>query len=100
MGSNDQGITQSPFANPVVPTPSATEGDQGIGGDLDMGAGANGLQQTPWANPIVPTPSGTVESGPFGNPSRFSSVDGSTRKGESHQGDITTNMPSADVSRK
>jgi hypothetical protein len=29
------------------------------------------------------------ESGPFGTPSRFSSVDGSTHQGETLQGDIT-----------
>lgn len=90
MGSNDNGLQQSPWTNPVVPTPSATEGDQGVGGGLDVGGGENGLRQTPWANPIVPTPSATVESGPFGNPSRMSSVDGSTHEGETLQGDITS----------
>lgn len=79
---------QTPFT-PVVPTPSATAGDQGIGGGLDAGSGESGLRQTPWGNPVVPTPSNMDESGPFGSPSRFSSVDGGTHEGEAHQGDIT-----------
>lgn len=89
MGPNDNGITQSPFSQAVVPAPTATEGDQGIGGGLDPGAGGNGLSNIPWSGAPVPTPSNMDESGPFGNPSRFSTVDGSTRKGETHQGDIT-----------
>ena len=84
---NDQ--HQSPWENPVVPTPSATSGDQGIGGGIDDTGGASGLTAVPWSNAPVPAPGNTDESGPFGQPSRFSSVDGSTHKGETLQGDIT-----------
>lgn len=80
---------QSPFADAVVPTPSATSGDQGIGGGLDAGSGESGLRQAPWGNAPVPAPSNMEESGPFGNPSRFSSLDGGTHEGETLQGDIT-----------
>lgn len=87
--SDQNGLRQSPFSEAACPTPSTTSGDQGIGGGFDPGSGENGLRHTPWANPITPTPSGMVESGPFGNPSRYSSVDGGTHQGESLQGDIT-----------
>lgn len=99
MGQNDNGITQSPWTNPVCPAPSATEGDQGIGGGLDPGPGGNGLTSVPWAGAFVPTPSNMEESGPFGNPSRYSVVDGSTRKGESELQDITM-PPMHTVDRK
>ena len=81
--SSNNGITQSPFADAVVPTHDAGSGDQGIGGGLDLGGGANGITNTPWSNPVVPVPAGGVESGPFGNPSRFASVDGGTHQGDS-----------------
>ena len=87
--SDQNGLQQSPFSGAACPTPEATSGDQGIGGGLDLGAGENGLRHTPWANPITPTPSGGVESGPFGNPSRYSSVDGGSHQGESLAGEIT-----------
>ena len=89
MSSDENGLRQSPWSNPPVPTHSAESGDQGIGGDLTPQAGASGDIQHPWASPPAPTPSNTTESGPFGNPSRFSSVDGSTQKDTTHQGDIT-----------
>ena len=79
---------QSPFTDAVVPVPSATSGDQGIGGGLDPGPGGDGHTHIPWSNPVVPTPSNMDESGPFGTPSRFSSIDGGTHEGESLQGDI------------
>lgn len=87
--SDQNGLQQSPWASPPVPTPSQTSGDQGIGGGFDAGSGGNGLSQSPWSNPPVPTPAGMVESGPFGNPSRYSSVDGATHQGESLQEEIT-----------
>ena len=86
--SDQSGIRQTPFADAVVPAPSATSGDQGTGGDLDIGGGSDGIIQSPFAEKIVPNPSGTVESGPFGNPSRFSAIDGSTHKGDSELGPI------------
>lgn len=89
MGSNDNGLKQSPWENPPVPTHDATSGDQGIGGGLDAGAGPNGLTSVPWTGAPVPTPGNMDESGPFGNPSRFSTLDGSTHEGETLQGDIT-----------
>jgi len=89
MGSNDNGLQQSPWASPPVPTHDASSGDQGIGGGLDAGAGPSGLRQSPWASPPVPTPSNMDESGPFGNPSRYAVVDGSTRRGETLADDIT-----------
>lgn len=89
MSSDANGLKQTPFSDAVCPTPSATAGDQGIGGGLDAGAGANGLSQTPWANPICPTPGQMTESGPFGNPSRFSSVDGSTQQGAHEEATVT-----------
>ena len=88
--SDENGLRQSPWDSPPVPTPSAESGDQGIGGGLDPQSGPNGLQNSPWASPPVPTPSNTDESGPFGNPSRMSSLDGGSHKGESHAGDITS----------
>lgn len=90
MGQNDNGLTQSPFSDAVVPVPSATSGDQGTGGGLDPGPGGDGHTTVPWTGAPVPTPSNMDESGPFGNPSRPSSVEGSTHKGETLQGDITT----------
>ena len=97
--SDQSGIRQTPFADAVVPTHEASSGDQGTGGDLDLGAGGNGVIQSPFSGKIVPDPSGTVESGPFGNPSRFSSVEGSTHKGDSELGpigDITTSRNTID----
>jgi hypothetical protein len=79
---------QSPWADLPVPEHAATSGDQGIGGGLDSGAGGNGLTSVPWAGAFVPTPSGMDESGPFGNPSRYSSVDGSTQKGTDQGGPV------------
>lgn len=79
---------QTPFKDAVCPTPGETSGDQGIGGGFDAGGGPNGLAQSPWANPVCPTPGQMTESGPFGNPSRYASVDGSTHQGESLQADI------------
>lgn len=86
----DRGVLQTPFAEAVVPTHGESSGDQGIGGGLDLGTGENGLRQAPWSGAPVPTPSATAESGPFGNPSRFSSLDGSTHEGETLKGDITS----------
>lgn len=82
------GIKNYPWTDFPVPVPSG-DGDQGIGGGLDPGPGEQGIVNSPWTNPFVPTPSNMVESGPFGNPSRFSTVDGSTREGESLANDIT-----------
>lgn len=81
--SDQNGIKQSPFSEAACPVPDASSGDQGTGGGLDMGPGANGLSSIPWKDAPVPTPSQTVESGPFGNPSRYSKVDGSTHEGAS-----------------
>ncbi len=39
MSDQDNGITQSPFSDAVVPVPSAQSGDQGIGGGLDADGG-------------------------------------------------------------
>jgi hypothetical protein len=86
--SDENGIRQSPFSDAVVPIPSATEGDQGTGGGFDVGSGPNGLTAVPWTGAPVPTPSQTVESGPFGNPSRYSKVDGSTYEGHSELGPV------------
>lgn len=80
---------QSPFTDYACPVPSQTSGDQGTGGGLDPGSGGSGLTSIPWSNAPVPTPGNMDESGPFGNPSRSSSVDGSTHKGETLQSDIT-----------
>lgn len=81
---------QSPFENPVVPTPDASSGWNGSGGGLDQGSGPNGLQQTPWQNPVVPTPSGGESGGPFGNPARYAEVDGvGTQVGTTHAAEIT-----------
>jgi hypothetical protein len=88
MSDQENGIRQSPFTEAVVPVPSATSGDQGIGGGLDSDGGPNGITASPWKSPTCPTPSGMVESGPFGNPSRFSSVDGSTHQGASEAATI------------
>lgn len=89
MGSNDNGITQSPWEGAPVPTPDAGSGTQGTGGGLDQGAGASGLTQVPWTGAPVPTPSGDAGSSPFGNPARFSDLDGSTHQGETLANDIT-----------
>lgn len=88
--SNDSGLRQTPFTEAACPVPDATSGDQGIGGGLDAGPGGSGLSHSPWNNAPVPAPSNLEESGPFGNPSRYSSVDGSTHRGESLAGDITS----------
>ena len=90
MAQDSSAKTQTPFGDAVVPVPDATSGDQGIGGGFDMGGGESGLRQSPFDKAVVPTPSGTDESGPFGNPSRFSSIDGSTHKGETFTDDITS----------
>lgn len=92
MGHNDSGITKAncPWSDAPVSPHDAGSGDQGIGGGLDQGAGGNGLTTVPWSNAPVPTPDGADESGPFGNPSRFSTLDGSTHQGETLQGDITS----------
>lgn len=89
MGSDSNGLTQTPYTQAAVPTPSATEGDQGIGGGFDADPGGSGLVQTPFTKAIVPTPTQMAESGPFGNPSRYASVGGHTFKGESFADDIT-----------
>ena len=86
--SDQNGITQTPFADAACPAPSATSGDQGTGGGLDVGSGGNGLSNVPWSGAPVPVPSNTEESGPFGNPSRFASVDGSTQEGTSEMGPV------------
>ena len=88
MGDRDNGIVGCPFTDAVVPVPSATSGDQGIGGGLDGDSGLNGITASPWKNPCCPTPSNMEESGPFGNPSRLSTVDGSTHKGASEAATI------------
>ena len=92
MGSNDNGLKQSPWENPPVPVHDAQSGDQGTGGGFDSDPGASGLTAVPWAGAPVPTPSNMTESGPFGNPSRFSTLDGSTHQGETLQGDITPSL--------
>lgn len=56
MGSNGNGITQSPF-NDAWPTPDVGgTGLNGIGGGLDADAGPNGIQNSPFDKAIVPTP--------------------------------------------
>ena len=89
---DQNGLRQTPFAEAACPVPDAQSGDQGIGGGLDMDAGANGLSAAncPWTDKPVPTPSGGTESGPFGNPSRFSTVDGSTQQGASLEDSVAT----------
>lgn len=89
MGADSDGNICVPWTDPACPTPSATSGDQGIGGGLDPGPGGNGISNVPWTDAVVPVPSNMDGSGPFGNPSKFASVDGSTHEGESLLGDIT-----------
>lgn len=88
--ADSNGITQSPFSEAACPTPSATSGDQGTGGGFTADAGPNGITNSPFDKAIVPTPTQMVESGPFGNPSRYSTVDGSTHQGESLMTDVTS----------
>lgn len=89
MGSDSNGLTQSPFADAVVPTPSASEGDQGIGGGFDADPGPDGGIQHPWKNPPAPTPSGETTGGVLPSVAKYSSVGGKTFKGESFADDIT-----------
>lgn len=99
MGSNDNGLKQSPWEAPPVTAPDAQSGDQGTGGGFTSDPGANGLSNVPWSGAPVPVPGNLTESGPFGNPSRFSSVDGGTHEGESLQGDITA-TPTHTIDKK
>lgn len=90
MGQNDSGLRQTPFTEAACPTPEATGGDQGIGGGLEAGPGENGHTAVAWKDAPVPTPTNMTGGGaPFGDPSRFSSIDGGTHKDEHLQGDIT-----------
>ena len=58
MGSNDNGIKQSPFSD-AWPTPDVGgTGVNGIGGGLDHDPGPNGLTAVPWTGAVVPIPSG------------------------------------------
>lgn len=91
MSDQDNGITQTPFTKAAVPVPSATAGDQGIGGGLDdPGSLPNGITpgNSPWKDHVTPTPANMEESGPFGNPSRFSTLDGSTHKGANEEATV------------
>ena len=88
--SNENGLRQSPFGQAACPTPDAMSGDQGTGGGFDPGPGGNGLTSVPWKGAFVPTPTQMTESGQFGNPSRFSSVNGSTEQNTTQAGDITS----------
>lgn len=87
---DNNGLTHSPFSDAVCPVPSATEGDQGTGGGLTSDPGPNGLTAVPWKNPPAGGPPPIDASGgPFGNPSRMSSIGGKTFEGETLAGDIT-----------
>src|SRR3989304_192056 len=67
MGSNDNGLRQSPWASPPVPTHDASSGDQGIGGGRDAGAGGGGCPPGPSATPPPPPPPPPVEKGRGGS---------------------------------
>ena len=90
MSDTDNGIKQSPFTEAACPVPSATEGDQGIGGGFQADAGPNGITNSPFDKAACPTPTQMTESGPFGNPSRYSTLDGSTHVGDNLTGDVAT----------
>lgn len=83
------------FSEAACPVPDAQSGDQGIGGGLDAGAGPNGLKPI-WDNPVCPTPTGGEGGGPFGNTSRFSSVDGGTHQGANETADVTSSRNTID----
>lgn len=59
MGSDDNGIKQTPFDS-AWPTPDVGgTGVNAIGGGLDdPGGKGNGLTTVPWTGAVVPTPSG------------------------------------------
>lgn len=83
MGSNDNGIKQTPFAD-AWPTPDVGgTGINGIGGGLDQGPMGNGLVTVPWSGAFVPTPSGecTPVQDLGGEPPYTAQVDGGNPAG-------------------
>lgn len=53
--SGSNGIKQTPWDNPPVPTPGGS-GYAGIGGGLESDPGGNGIQNSPYDKPACPTP--------------------------------------------
>ena len=60
--SGPQGLKQTPWDNPPVPTPGGS-GEIGIGGGLDSDPGPQGIQQMPWTDAPVPVPGMAATSG-------------------------------------
>lgn len=98
MGSEENGIRQSPFTQ-AWPTPDVGgTGLNGIGGGLDQGSGGNGLTNSPFDKAVVPTPSGAETPCPeLGQPVPTTvQVDGGSPAGSQAPWDITSSRNTVD----
>lgn len=99
MGSDSNGITQTPF-DKAWPTPGVGgEGANGIGGGIDMsGDGGNGIVSSPFDKAFVPTPSGecTPVADLGGAPPYTVNVDGGSPAGSHAPWDITSSRNTVD----
>lgn len=86
MSSDSNGIQQSPFGEPVCPTPSESDGFGGA--NFDQGSGENGIQQSPNQKNAFPAPSGSA-SGGFQSQPAMMSVKDAPGPGAHVPGDIT-----------
>ena len=97
MGSDSNGITQSPFDKAWATPDVGGTGANGIGGGIDT-AGPNGIVNSPFSQAVVPTPSGectpVAEFG--GAPPYTVPIDGSDGAGSQAPWDITSSRNTVD----
>jgi hypothetical protein len=97
MGSDENGIRQTPFSD-AWPTPDVSgTGLNGTGDGFDQDSGPNGLTAIPWADKPVPNPSGARTADKLGPPPPATiQVDGASDKGSQSPWDITSTRNTVD----
>lgn len=96
MGSDENGLRQTPFADAWATPDLGGTGLNGTGAGLDPDAGVNGLLNSPFSEAIVPTPSGARTADSFPAPPDTIQVDGGSPKGSQAPWDVTTTRNTVD----
>lgn len=96
MGSNENGLRQTPFTE-AWPTPGVEgTGLNGTGDGFDQGTGANGIVNSPWKDSVVPVPSGARTADGLGTPPDTVQLTDAPAKGSQAPWDVTSSRNTVD----